>query len=477
MAAAGHAWARIGSPRRPDAPPHGVAGFAFPLFRSCPLTNQKSNGAGFSRLNRRQLLQSSAVLGAAAAAGGVALPARAEDKVKLTVWAWTPRTQEMADLYMKKKPDVQVVVENVGQGAPHYVKLRNAITAGTGLPDVALIEFNSIPSFRALNALADLSPNLPAGFGDQYMDWTWKAVSDGGKVFGLPWNSGPMALLYHADVLDRHGIAAPETWDDFAEQAQKLAKAAPGTYLANFGVDPGWTAAVLWQAGWRPFRTNGTEIEIRINDGIAKNWANYWQGLIDAKAVDTKPAWTTEWFAALDNGTYASWVTAAWAPILMEQAMKKSFGKWRAAPMPQWQKGGKVASNWGGTVFSAFTTTPNLKAATDFAAFMSADPQAARFWLTEVFLFPVLTELVDDKNLMGHKYDFYGGQPVNEVFAEALSQVDPSFEFAPFQDYVNLQIEDHFAQAIAGHGTLADAFDRIQDAVVAYAGDQGYTVK
>ncbi len=111
------------------------------------------------------------------------------------------------------------------------------------------------------------------------------------------------------------------------------------------------------------------------------------------------------------------------------------------------------------------------------AAFMSADPQAARFWLTEVFLFPVLTELVDDKNLMGHKYDFYGGQPVNEVFAEALSQVDPSFEFAPFQDYVNLQIEDHFAQAIAGHGTLADAFDRIQDAVVAYAGDQGYTVK
>ena len=32
------------------------------------------------------------------------------------------------------------------------------------------------------------------------------------------------------------------------------------------------------------------------------------------------------------------------------------------------------------------------------------------------------------------------------------------------------------ASAIAGNGTLAEAFDRVQDTVVAYANDQGFTV-
>lgn len=111
-----------------------------------------------------------------------------------------------------------------------------------------------------------------------------------------------------------------------------------------------------------------------------------------------------------------------------------------------------------------------------FAAFMGSDPEAARLWNTKQFLFPVLKELIDDKELMGHKYDFYGGQAVNEIFAASENQVDSSFEFAPFQDFVNQQILDEFSAAVAGKGTLPDAFDRLQDKVVSYAQDQGFTV-
>jgi multiple sugar transport system substrate-binding protein len=35
---------------------------------------------------------------------------------------------------------------------------------------------------------------------------------------------------------------------------------------------------------------------------------------------------------------------------------------------------------------------------------------------------------------------------------------------------------DEFGAAVSGKGTLADAFDRIQDSVVTYAKDQGFTV-
>jgi multiple sugar transport system substrate-binding protein len=432
-------------------------------------------GASF---DRRRFLQT-ATAGVAAAALPVlpASVARADDAVNLTLWCWTPGTQDVVNMFQTKYPNIKVNYQNVGQGGPHYVKLRNAIKAGTGLPDVAHMEFNSISSFKALQALADIAPNLPAGTAERFVDWTWKSASDGDKVYGVPWDSGPMGLLYRDDVFSENKLAVPTTWDEYSEAALKLAKDKPGTFLTDFGAaDAGWVAATLWQKGWRPFHVDGTNISIKINDAIAKDWANYWQKLIDAKAVDTAPVWTTEWFAGLDSGKYASWVTAAWGPALMANSMKASVGKWRAAPMPQWKAGDKVVSNWGGSTLAVMTTSPHPKEAALLASFICGDETAARFWNQKEFLFPVLKSLLADTALMGTKYDFYGGQAVNEVFAEASKNVDPTFEFAPFQDYVNAQIQDEQAAAIGGKGTLADAFDRVQATVVGYAADQGFTV-
>jgi multiple sugar transport system substrate-binding protein len=427
-------------------------------------------------LARRDFLKATGAGLAAAALPG--LPgARAQEPVELTFWAWCPGSAEMSAKFSELNPNIKVKHENVGQGAPHYVKLRDALKAGTGLPDVAQMEFNSIPSFRALNALADMGPTGGSAVGGKFVDWTWKSVTDGEAVYGIPWDSGPMGLLYREDIFAEHGLGVPETWDAYAEAALKLAKDRPGTFMTDFGGgDAGWVAAVLWQKGWRPFELNGTEIRIGINDAIAKEWADYWQRLIDAKAVDVAPVWTSEWFAGLDNGTYASWVTAAWGPALMVSSMKESVGKWRAAKIPQWKAGEYVASNWGGSTVAAMAASPNLEAATKFATFMGADPEVARYWNSEIFLFPVVKEVLEDPAVLDLKYDFYGGQAVNQIFAEASEHVDPSFEFAPFQDYVNTHIQDELSASIGGNGTLSEAFDRVQDAIVAYATDQGYTV-
>jgi multiple sugar transport system substrate-binding protein len=438
----------------------------------------KKDLLGSVGLDRRRFLQAAGATLAAPALGSLAaLPARAQETVNLTFWAWTPGTQQAIDMFQKKYPYINVNLQNVGQGPPHYVKLRDAIKAGTGLPDVAQMEFNSIPSFKALQVLADLGANGANSVKDKFVDWTWKAASEGDKVYGIPWDSGPMGLLYREDVFSANKLTVPDTWDGFAEQALTLAKNKPGTFFTSFGAsDAGWVAAVLWQKGWRPFHLEGTNIHIQLNDQIAKDWANYWQKLVDAKAVSSKPLWTTDWFADFDNGTVASWITAAWGPTLMSGSMKNSAGKWRAAPMPQWTKGGKVDSNWGGSTYAAFTTSPHPKEAALFAAFMGSDDGVTRFFNQKEFLFPTVKALIDDKELMGTKYDFYGGQAVNEIFAAAESQVDPSFEFAPFQDYVNAQLQDEMAAALGGRGTLADAFDRVQTTVVGYAADQGYTV-
>ena len=146
------------------------------------------------------------------------------------------------------------------------------------------------------------------------------------------------------------------------------------------------------------------------------------------------------------------------------------------AKMPQWKKGDYVISNWGGSTFATFCATQHLKEATQFAMWMGGNPDTAKFWTQKEFLFPVLKAVLADPAVLETKFEFYGGQQVNKIVAEAEDHVDPSFEFAPFQDYVNTHIQDEFAAAIGGNGTLADAFDRVQDAIVAYAKDQGYTV-
>ena len=61
------------------------------------------------------------------------------------------------------------------------------------------------------------------------------------------------------------------------------------------------------------------------------------------------------------------------------------------------------------------------------------------------------------------------------MFAKSSNAVTP-FEWSPFQRFLYQSMSDEFGASIAGNGTLSDAFDRIQDAVVAYAQEQGFTV-
>jgi multiple sugar transport system substrate-binding protein len=430
-------------------------------------------------LTRRRLLQAAGAGAAAAAVSGIGASAWAQEKVELTMWAWTPNTQTEVDLFMKAFPHIHVKLENAGQGPDQYVKLRNAIQAGAGLPDLAQVEFTNIPGFRQLQSLLDMGRHGANEIKSKFIDWTWSAVSEADAVYAIPWDSGPMGVLYRADVLESHKIPVPKTWAAFAESSKALSKASPGSYLTNFGgtADGGWVIALLAQAGWRPFELKGANLKLNLNDAVAKKWAAFWQDLIDAKAVGVKtPVWTTDWFTGLDEGVYASWMTGAWGAVFIPQFAKKSNGHWRAAPLPQWAEGENVSANLGGSTFAAFNTTKHPDEATQLAMFLGSNTEAARLWSTKQFLFPVLKALVDDKELMGHKYDLYGGQAVNEVFVESAAHVDSSFKYAPFQDYLAGQVQQELSASIGGKGSLGDAFDRLQDVATAYCADQGYTI-
>ena len=71
-----------------------------------------------------------------------------DTETTLTFWTWVPDiTERGRSCSPTKYPKIKVKIVNVGQGAPHYQKLRTAIQSGQGAPDVAQVEFQYIPSF------------------------------------------------------------------------------------------------------------------------------------------------------------------------------------------------------------------------------------------------------------------------------------------------------------------------------------------
>ena len=115
-----------------------------------------------------------------------------------------PDIQNQVKLFTTKYPKIKVNVVNVGQGAPHYQKLRTAIQAGQGAPDVAQVEFQYINSFTLGDgSLLDLTPYAPATLKDSYPEWVWAQVNTNGGLWGIPQDTGPMGLLYREDLLQR----------------------------------------------------------------------------------------------------------------------------------------------------------------------------------------------------------------------------------------------------------------------------------
>ena len=424
-------------------------------------------------MQRRDFLK---VAGASVAVAALPAAVRAADPVKLLLWSWLPNFQTQVDMFNAAHPGIQVKLVNAGQGAPEYQAVRAGLKAGSGLPDVVHIEFQFLESFRQVDAFADIgqwaNPHKA-----EFPEGTWTQVAKGDVVSGMPWDSGPMAMLYRKDILDKHGITPPATWAEFSDAAKKLHAADPNVFLTDALLsNGGWVNGLLWPMGWKPISRDGDKLAININDKISKDFAAYWQDLITAGVIETKPGFNNEWYTSLDSGRYATWLTAGWGPTFLTSFAKTSAGKWRAADLPQWDASKFATGNWGGSALAVMKATQHLPEAAELAIWLTTNPEATKLYTTKQFLFPCTSALLSSPEWAGNKMDFYGGQAVNEVFAKSSNAVTP-FEWSPFQSFLYQSMADEFGASIGGKGTLSDAFDRIQDAVVTYAKEQGFTVE
>ena len=412
-----------------------------------------------------------------AACGGGSTPASSTTPtgpVSLTYWSWIPGMDKQVALFNQTHPNIHITLNNVGSGAVEYNKLFTAIKAANE-PDLGQIEFQTLPQFETTGSLVELSQYGANSVKNQFPSWMWSQVLLSNGVYAIPQDGGPMALYYRDDVFKKYNLAVPTTWAQFADDAAKLHAANPQAYITDFPPrNPGWFTGLMWQNGANLFSISGQSWKVSINSPQALQVASYWQDLISKKLIKTEPDFTNAWYNDLQTGTLATWISAAWGNGILKQNAPQSTGKWRVAPLPQWQAGQNVSSNWGGSTTVVFKSSKYPQQASVFAQWISANEQSAELEFS-TGAYPALTTALSSPTVNSPQ-PFFGNQVINQVFSDSAKQVNVNFQWGPSMQQVYNDMGDNFANAVNGQGTLSDGLNAVQQSTITYLKKQGFSV-
>lgn len=407
-----------------------------------------------------------------------------KDAPVVTLWAWYPNTEKVVDNFNNAHSDVQVCWTNAGAGGAEYDKFQTAVSAGTGAPDVVMLEADRIPTFQVQGALVDLKKLGYEDVKSNFSDGAWKDVSVGDGVYGAPIDGGPMGMIYRKDIFDKYGITTPpKTWDEYAADAQKV-KDAGGPLFGDFPANqPAYVTALLYNNGANPFTYNtankGT-IGIKLNDDKSKQVLDYWAGLVSKGLVGKQDQFTPEYISGVIGGKYATYLSAAWAPGYLQGA---GVGKgadanvWATAPLPQWDPSNPISVNWGGSAFSVTKQAKDPKLAAKVAFGVYADDASLKDGWQNQIIFPLNVHVLKDPNFINAEVKFFNGQQANKEVYVPAANAYKGMTYTPIGQYYYSAFTKQIAAINDGSKTGSQAADALQADVVKYAKEQGFTVK
>ncbi|MEU0401943.1 sugar ABC transporter substrate-binding protein [Streptomyces sp. NPDC006197] len=393
---------------------------------------------------------------------------------KITVWAWEPTLKKVVEDFEKKYPKVDVELVNAGTGDKQYTALQNAIAAGSGAPDVAQVEYYALGQFTIGKSVEDLSSYGAQKYGTSFTSGPWNAVTEDKSIYALPMDSGPMAFFYNKKVFDKHHIKVPTTWDEYVEAARALHKADPKIFITNDTGDAGATTSMIWQAGGRPYQSDGADVTIDFGDEGTQKYAATWQKLLDEKLVAPVSSWSDAWYKGLADGSIATLSIGAWMPANFTSGVASASGDWRVAPLPQWTKGDKVTAENGGSSLAVPKAAKNKELAYAFTEYATTGAGASA--RVAAGAFPATRADLESKAFLDTKFPYFGGQQANQIFAESARNVGADWSYLPFQVYANSIFNDTVGKAYVSPTKLSDGLKAWQDASVKYGKDQGFTV-
>jgi multiple sugar transport system substrate-binding protein len=252
-----------------------------------------------------------------------------------------------------------------------YDKLASAALLTADVPDV--FEYGNGPTLDMIKAgqvvdLTEVLGDAASQFSKPVLDaMTWE-----GKVYAIPQTVDMQMVFYRKSVLEKAGVAPPQTFADLVAAAKAVRTKDMGGFFA--GNDSGvavLASMLVWAAGKEQLNADQTGIGFDDADGYAA-FAAYRDLATSGALVKSASA---DWFDAspLTNGETAMQWTGLWTLPDVQEALGDDFG---VLPFPAIGANGRPAVPFGsyGSIVSAKGKDP--EAAKAFVTWLWVDSEA-----------------------------------------------------------------------------------------------------
>lgn len=348
-----------------------------------------------------------------------------DKQVELSFWTFgATGYEDLAKEYEQENPNVKIKVRSA-ETAEHHDALFTSLSAGSGAPDIAMLEVDQFDRFKAAQDRFENLYELGAkDVQEQYLAWKWDAGenSEGDFLFGLPTDIGPKGLYYRTDVFEAAGLptdpaevaALIHTPEAFQEAGLQVKEKTGKPFVDS--IEMAYRAYL--DASESTYLNPKGELLLEESGNAVRKAYDYAVELNKLGIVGKFDMWTPEWANAVNKGEFAAELGAGWLKGWMEGNAPEAVGKWRVATLPT-----DFAANWGGSYISIPSETKNAQEAYDFVEWL-VSPESQLKSFQSKGLFPSAPSVYDMEEFKTNEDKFFGGQITSSVFAEAAQDIE-----------------------------------------------------
>ncbi len=325
------------------------------------------------------------------------------------------------DLYEARNPGVKIALETGGNTSDVQAQYLNTVmTAKDSSLDVLILDVIRPAQYAAAGWTVPFNEVIGADTGaymKRYLPAYAEANTIDGKVVALPAFADAMFLYYRKDLLEKHGVQPPASWDELVAAAKQITGAEKDQNLQGLSFQgkaiegavctfllPYWSMGKQLVSGGKLSYDRETAVK------SLKLWKDFVdQGVAKKNIAEVATDDTRKEFQA-GNVLFAVNWSYAWGQFQgPESAVKDKVGVVKLPAV----KGGVSASCLGGWEWGVSTYSNNKAAAQKFVQYLSS-PETSRFMAVNAALLPQFPEIYTDAEVVKAVPWFANAKPIVE---------------------------------------------------------------
>ncbi len=299
--------------------------------------------------------------------------------------------RKLFDQYQAKNPNVKIEIETGGATSELQRQyLSTVLNAKDPAIDIYLIDIVNPAQYYGAGWLEPLDAYLgkPADVMKPYLPvYATSNVVDG-KIAAMPAFADAMFMYYRKDLLDKHGVKEPTTWDELSAAATKIQKAEGNANLQGLSIQgapiEGAVCTFLLPYWGQGKDFNDAAGKMTLDKAAATKGLTQWLTMVDAGVIkknvaEVKTPDTVNEFKAGQVVVAVNW-GFAWDRF-KDDADSQVKGKVGVMPLPA-MAGGKSATCVGGWQWAVSAFSKSKPAAAALVKHLSS-PESSKFLAVE----------------------------------------------------------------------------------------------